>query len=125
MKRSDFLAANQGLRIVTSGFILLVRTDSCAHDTMRMGVTVTKKIGNAVVRNRVKRRFRALMRQILPEHGIPAADHILIGRAQGIERDFATLQDDLVRALERIRSGKTDRKPDFKRRPHSRRKAAR
>ncbi len=92
---------------------------------MRMGVTVTKKIGNAVARNRMKRRFRALMRQILPEYGIAGADHILIGRAQGIERDFAKLQDDLTHALERIRSGKTDRKPDFKRKPRGGQKGTR
>ncbi len=55
---------------------------------MRVGFTVTKKIGGAVVRNRMKRRFRALAREIMPAKGIAGADHVMIGRAKGIERDF-------------------------------------
>ena len=70
---------------------------------LRVGYTVTKKIGNAVVRNRMKRRFRALVREMLARScGIPGADHVLIGRAGGIERDFATLADELKRALEQV-----------------------
>ena len=73
---------------------------------MRVGFTVTKKIGNAVVRNRMKRRFRALARELLPAQGIAGADHVLIGRAGGIERDFALLVGpSLQRALGRL-SGK-------------------
>ena len=59
---------------------------------MRVGFTVTKKIGGAVVRNRMKRRFRALAREIVPAKGIAGADHVMIGRAKGIERDFALLR---------------------------------
>lgn len=66
---------------------------------MRAGYTVTKKIGNAVVRNRLKRRLRALVRQVLPEHGIVDADHVLIGRSDGLTRDFAALAADLAKAL--------------------------
>jgi ribonuclease P protein component len=69
---------------------------------MRLGITVTKKIGNAVVRNRMKRRFRALAREILPTSGVIGADHVMIGRASGVERDFAMLRQDLTRALEKI-----------------------
>ena len=69
---------------------------------MRVGFTVTKKIGGAVVRNRMKRRFRALARETLPEHGIPGADHVLIGRAGGIERDYASLAAELKRALRKV-----------------------
>jgi ribonuclease P protein component len=70
---------------------------------MRVGFTVTKKIGNAVVRNRMKRRLRALARELLPIHGIAGADHVLIGRSGGIERDFAALRQEFVRTLERAR----------------------
>jgi ribonuclease P protein component len=70
---------------------------------MRAGFTVTRKIGNAVVRNRMKRRFRALAREVLPERGYPGSDHVMIGRAGGIERDFSALRDDLARALDRTR----------------------
>ncbi len=66
---------------------------------MRLGVTVTKKIGGAVIRNRMKRRFRSLARAILPEGGLPGADHILIGRSGGVERDFGDLEIDLSKAL--------------------------
>ena len=80
----------------------------------RFGVTVTKKIGNAVVRNRMKRRFRELLRAALPAEGLPDHDHVLIGREGGIERDFATLRGELSAALARAAQGKGDpprRKP--------------
>jgi ribonuclease P protein component len=70
---------------------------------MRLGITVTKKIGNAVVRNRMKRRFRALAREILPERGVPGADHVLIGRAGGVERPFDELRAELGKALAKVR----------------------
>ena len=66
---------------------------------MRLGITVTKKIGGAVVRNRMKRRFRALAHALLPEAGIAGADHVLIGRAGGIERPFDQLSEELRKAL--------------------------
>ena len=84
------------------GFVLLVRERGDNDPAMRLGITVTKKIGGAVVRNRMKRRFRALAREILPTAGIAGADHVLIGRSGGIERDFALLREDLDRALRKI-----------------------
>ena len=68
---------------------------------MRVGFTVTKKIGGAVVRNRMKRRFRALAREIVPAKGFAGADHVMIGRAKGIERDFGLLRSELAGALDR------------------------
>jgi ribonuclease P protein component len=87
------------------GFILLVRPRDDGDSTMRVGFTVTKKIGNAVVRNRMKRRFRALARETLPELGIVGADHVLIGRAGGIERDYSSLAAELKRALKKLAAG--------------------
>ena len=84
------------------GFVLLVRPRDDDDPKMRVGFTVTKKIGNAVVRNRMKRRFRALARDLLPEFGVAGADHVLIGRAGGIERDFASLAAELKRALRKV-----------------------
>ena len=102
-KRADFLAANGGLRTTTPGFILLVRDREDSDPSMRVGFTVTKKIGVAVVRNRMKRRFRALAREIMPTKGVPGSDHVMIGRAKGIERDFGLLRSELESALDRAR----------------------
>ena len=84
-------------------FVLLVRDRKDDDPAMRLGITVTKKIGGAVVRNRMKRRFRALARELLPQSGFAGADHILIGRAGGVERDFASLKADLEKALGKLR----------------------
>ena len=81
------------------GFVLQVRDRADDDPAVRVGFTVTKKIGNAVIRNRMKRRFRSLARELLPMMGIIGADHVLIGRAGGIERDFKTLRDELKNAL--------------------------
>ncbi|HEX8055966.1 MAG TPA: ribonuclease P protein component [Novosphingobium sp.] len=105
-RRADFLAANRGLRVSRPGFVLLAQPNEGAG--LRFGITVTKRIGNAVVRNRMKRRFRALLRDILPVHGLADTDHVLIGREGGIERDFATLQSELLAALGRAKDGKGD-----------------
>ena len=84
------------------GFVLLVHPRDDGDPTIRVGFTVTKKIGNAVVRNRMKRRFRALAREILVDQGIAGADHVLIGRAGGVERDYASLAAELKRALKKV-----------------------
>ena len=105
-KRADFLAANKGLRNARPGFVLLTRPNE--GQGQRYGITVTKKIGNAVVRNRMKRRFRELLRDALPGAGLADHDHVLIGRAGGVERDFALMADELRRALERAAAGKGD-----------------
>jgi ribonuclease P protein component len=86
------------------GFVLLVRDRQDGDPAIRVGFTVTKKIGNAVVRNRMKRRFRALARELLPDGGLPGADHVLIGRSGAIERDFALLSSEFVKALAKLRS---------------------
>ncbi|WP_238560076.1 ribonuclease P protein component [Sphingomonas sp. Mn802worker] len=100
-KRPEYLAANAGRRAPTPGFVLLVKQRNDGDGAMRIGITVTKKVGNAVVRNRIKRRFRALARDVLPEAGWAGADHVLIGRDDALTRDYAALKHDLVRALAR------------------------
>ena len=106
-KRADFVAANQGLRNARPGFVLLTRPNG--GQGTRYGITVTKKIGNAVVRNRMKRRFRELLRAALPAQGLPDHDHVLIGREGGIGRDFARMQAELGYALEAAREGKGEK----------------
>jgi ribonuclease P protein component len=100
-QRRDFLAANKARRVVTPGFILLVNNRHDDDPAIRAGFTVTKKIGNAVVRNRMKRRLRALARAAFPAAGIPGADHVLIGREAGIGRDYALLTAELAAALQK------------------------
>jgi ribonuclease P protein component len=104
-RRADYLAANSGRRAPTPAFVLLVRDRADGDPAIRVGITVSGKVGGAVIRNRMKRRFRELVRAILPASGIAGADHVLIGRRSGIERDYGSLRADLEGALKRIRSG--------------------
>lgn len=101
-KRPDFLAANRGKRFASKGFVLLIYDRRDGDDQKRLGITVTKKVGNAVVRNRMKRRFRELAREYLPENGQNGADHILIGRIGGIDHDYTKLKNDFAHALKKI-----------------------
>ncbi|MFN5758356.1 MAG: ribonuclease P protein component [Sphingomonadaceae bacterium] len=102
-KRADFLAANAGKRAASGGLVLLVRDRADGNPQMRIGYTVTKKTGNAVVRNRMKRRFRELARELLPQSGVAGADHVIIGRMSGVTREFSALRADLSRALKMVR----------------------
>jgi len=91
------------MRASTPGFILLVRDRKDSDSQMRVGFTVTKKIGGAVIRNRMKRRFRALARELVPAKGIVGADHVMIGRSKGIEREYGLLRSELAGALDQLR----------------------
>jgi ribonuclease P protein component len=79
-----------------------VRPRADGDSSIRLGLTVSKKVGNSVVRNRMKRRFRELARAILPQAGVAGADHVLIGRHTGIELPFDRLGGDLARALAKL-----------------------
>jgi ribonuclease P protein component len=105
-RRAEFVAANRGLRVARPGFVLLAHPNGGLGK--RYGITVTRKVGNAVVRNRMKRRFRELLRALLPAGGLPDHDHVLIGREGGIERDFGLLREELSAALARAAAGKGD-----------------
>lgn len=114
--RSDFLKANRGRKFATPGLVLQARRRNEPNETgsetiIRVGFTATKKIGNAVTRNRIKRRLRALAREILTESGKPGYDYVLIGRAMTPDRAYSDLVDDLTKALHMVgRPPKASRK---------------
>lgn len=118
-RRADYLAANRGQRQTTPGFVLLVRDRHDGDATPRLGITVSKKVGGAVIRNRMKRRFRALGAALLPDVALAGADHVLIGRREGIERGFAALESDLRAALARAARKVQSRGADRERAPRT------
>lgn len=106
-KRADFLRAASARRQGTGGFLLQARHRGDDSPAIRVGFTASKKIGNAVMRNRAKRRLRALVREILPPLAQPGWDYVLVARPEAtISRDFATLRDDLRAALASVHRGK-------------------
>ena len=101
-KRADFVKASSGLRHGTPGFHLQARARGDENVT-RVGFTCSKKVGNAVARNRAKRRLREVARLVLPTHGQAGWDYVLVGRALvTATHDFKAMQADLVQALARI-----------------------
>ncbi|MEM7614449.1 MAG: ribonuclease P protein component [Pseudomonadota bacterium] len=102
-KRADFLAAARALRRGTPAFGLQARQRHDDSPAIRVGFTCSKKVGNAVARNRAKRRLRAAVRAVLAQHGRPGWDYVLIGRKDTTAAlPFAQLTRDLARALGQI-----------------------
>lgn len=103
-KRADFLAAARARRQGTATMMVQGRDRSDGDPGIRVGFTCSKKVGNAVARNRAKRRLRAVAREILPAGGQPGWDYVLIGRSgeTGV-RPFDDLRRDLTFALGRLR----------------------
>ena len=73
---------------------------------IRFGLTITKKIGNSVKRNRIKRRLRALIYEVFPESALPFHDYVFIGRDSAFHMDFLLLKDEMIKALEKIKETK-------------------
>ena len=90
-------------------FVLLVRPRDDADRAAGFGITATRKLGGAVIRNRVKRRFRALVRDLFPQHAHSGADHVLIGRSDALTRSHADLAADLAKALRKAERRLADR----------------
>ena len=102
-KRADFLRAAKARRASTPGFTLQARARSKDDPTIRVGFTCSKKLGNAVARNRAKRRLREIARLDLAPAGRPGWDYVLVGRPGAtVTRDFLALREDLKRALAQV-----------------------
>lgn len=117
IKRADFLRLNRGRKWAASGLVLQSaetpapgtsepNTDEPASPGIRLGFTVTKKVGNSVVRNRAKRRLREAARAVLPLYARPGYDYVLIGRDATLTRPFAALIEDLKLALRKVHGGR-------------------
>lgn len=102
-RRPQFLALNHARRAVAPPFVLQGRDRGDGDPAIGIGFTCSRKVGNAVARNRAKRRLREAARAVLPDAARPGWDYALIGRAgTTAERPFAALLDDLRTALDRL-----------------------
>lgn len=106
-RRGDFLrVARLGRKWAAPGLVLQAhrRPDAGTQNdaAARVGFTVTRKVGNAVVRNRARRRLRAAAAEVLPAHAETGMDLVLIGRAGTLNRPYPLLVADLERALRKL-----------------------
>ncbi len=108
-RRPEFLrVAAARRRWVSPGLILQARRQDrseaadAAPPPPRVGFTVSRKVGNAVARNRARRRLRAAAETVMPRHAAPGEDYVLIGRAGTLTRPFADLLSDLEAGLKRL-----------------------
>lgn len=113
-KRSDFLLASRAKRQSAQGLLLQARRrqpDETDPDLIRIGYTCSKKVGNAVARNRAKRRLREVARAVLPVQGRAGWDYVLIGRhLETASRPFHLLLRDMETAVKRIHAPRKPRK---------------
>lgn len=104
-RRADFVRLTRnGRRQAMPGLVLQTLPSPEPLDgtlTLRVGYTVSKRVGNAVERNRLKRRLRAAVNLVFPACAAPGRDYVIVGRRAGLERPFAELAADLSRALKK------------------------
>lgn len=106
-KREEFVQiAQRGGKFSTPTLVLQHMSCPSPHsaDDVRIGFTVTRKLGNAVVRNRIKRRLREASRKLLPEFAVAGHDYVFIGRSATQHCPYATLLKDMQRALQSAQS---------------------
>jgi len=102
-RRADFLrVARRGAKAVSAGLVLQAAPGAASIDEIGFGLTASRKVGNAVARNRARRRLRALARRHLPRYGQGGMDYVLIARAATVTRPHALLERDFLSALGRV-----------------------
>ena len=106
-QRADFLAAASGAKISAAAFVLQARrrTDD---GPARFGFTVSKKVGNAVERNRVRRRLREVVRTARSNRIRTGHDYVLIGRRAALKLPFARIAEEFEGALRRMHAGRAN-----------------
>ena len=103
-RRAEFLAMRGAKRFHAGSFVLQARrreNTETAHEAPRFGMTVTKKIGNAVERNRIRRRLREAIRKVSPGHACAGYDYVLIARRDALGESFDTIVAQLAADLDR------------------------
>jgi ribonuclease P protein component len=104
-QRADFLAASAGAKAPAGGFVLQAR-DRHEDGPVRVGFTCSKKVGNAVERNRVRRRLREVVRLSPQDTMRRGYDYVLIGRSTALDLPFSRLAEDFERALGRVHASR-------------------
>ena len=100
-RRSDFVAAASGRKAPAAGFVVQARTRD-ESGASRVGFTVSKRVGNAVERNRIRRRLREVVRKSGPSVMKAGHDYVLIGRREALKLPFERMTQDFSRALTRV-----------------------
>ena len=108
-QRADYLAAATGAKAPAVGFVLQARRRA-DEGPARVGFTVTKKVGNAVERNRVRRRLRELVRLNAERHVRTGHDYVMVGRRGALTIPFARMIEDFATAIGRVHAGREPRR---------------
>lgn len=110
IKRADFLAAAKAVRAHAAPFSLQAR-DRSDQAALRLGLTVTKKVGNAVERNRIRRRLRAAARAVLPQAGQKGFDYVVVARRTALTAEFSDLTGGLEKTLKQVHKTRRPQSP--------------